>query len=127
VILISDECLRCKAKERRIDYLEHRNALVEKILRRRIVLTENKFRKLEKNFTRMEKLCLAIFRENPEVSYTYEAFQAEFRRRHPTLPTANLPRRIRQLYYDEHLRRQRNSAGKRTYSLNVITLREASS
>lgn len=112
---------KCKAQKRRIECLEDRNSFLELRLRQRIKLTENKYRMHEKDFKKIEKLCLSIFRETPEQMFSYEEFLQAFKNRYPDRPITNLPRRIRQLFYDGHLTRQPNPEdGKQTYALKLV-------
>lgn len=120
---LGDLRAKCEAQNRHIKFLKSRITFLELRLRQRIEVTENKFRLHEKDFTQVESLCLSIFRANPERRFTYEDFQTEYKKKYPTLPGANVPRRIRQLFHDGCLIREPcPETGKQTYCLKLLPL-----
>jgi hypothetical protein len=105
--VLNDYRARNGALEKRVQQLEY-------ILAQRIVNTENKFKALESRFDAQEKQVLQVFRDNPGIGFTYDAFIEEYHVHYPNAPIANVDRRIRNLFAGGNLWRDVDPETKKT-------------
>jgi Mg/Co/Ni transporter MgtE len=93
---LEDLRAKCKAQERRIEFLES-------FLTQRLETTKSNYDKLKPYFESQKAKVMELFFAKFPCRLDYDQIIEQFRARHPQIPVTNLPRRVKELVSEQRL------------------------